>query len=62
MTVFFIIAFILSLIARIMFGVFADQVSFFPLLLTPFTWITVGFGAFMLIFIALKIYKEIKKK
>lgn len=61
MTVFFIIAFVVSLLARILFGAFVDKVSVFDKLLTPLTWVTVGFGALMLIFIVLKIYKEIKK-
>lgn len=61
MTVFFIIAFVVSLLARILFGAFVDKVSVFDKLLTPLTWVTVGFGVLMLIFIVLKIYKEIKK-
>lgn len=61
MTVFFIIAFVVSLLARILFGAFVDKVSVFDKLLTPLTWVTVGFAVFMLIFIVLKIYKEIKK-
>jgi hypothetical protein len=61
MTVFFIIAFVVSLLARILFGAFVDKVSVFDKLLTPLTWVTVGFAVLMLIFIVLKIYKEIKK-
>ncbi len=61
MTVFFIIAFVVSLLARILFGAFVDKVSVFDKLLTPLTWVTVGFGVLMIIFIVLKIYKEIKK-
>jgi len=61
MTVFFIIAFVVSLLARILFGAFVDKVSVFDKLLTPLTWVTVGFAVLMLIFIFLKIYKEIKK-
>ncbi len=61
MTVFFIIAFVVSLLARILFGAFVDKVSVFDKLLTPLTWVTVGFAVLMIIFIVLKIYKEIKK-
>lgn len=62
MTVFFIVGFIISLIARILFGAFADRVSVFIKLLTPFTWLTVIFAILAAVFIAIKIYKEIKKK
>ena len=61
MTVFFIIACVVSLLARILFGAFVDKVSVFDKLLTPLTWVTVGFAVLMIIFIVLKIYKEIKK-
>lgn len=61
MTVFFIVAFIISFLARILCGAFVEKVSFFSHLLTPLTWVTVGFAVLMIIFIALKIYKEIKK-
>ena len=61
MTVFFIIAFVVSLLARILFGAFVDKVSVFDKLLTPLTWVTVGFAVLMIIFIVLKLYKEIKK-
>ena len=57
MTVFFIIAFVVSLLARILFGAFVDKVSVFDKLLTPLTWVTVGFAVLMIIFIVLKIYK-----
>ena len=62
MTVFFIIAFILSLFARIIFGEFVDVVAAFGRLLTPLTWLTVGFGVLAAVFIAIKIYNEKKKK
>ncbi len=61
MTVFFIIAFVVSLLARILFGAFVDKVSVFDKLLTPLTWVTVGFGVFMIVFIAIEIYKKLKK-
>ncbi len=62
MTVFFIIGFIVSLVARILFGAFVDKVSVFDKLLTPLTWVTVGFGILAAVFIAIKIYNEVKRK
>ena len=62
MTIFFIIAFVVSLFARILFGTFVDKVSVFEKLLTPLTWVTVGFAIFAAVFIAIKIYNEVKKK
>lgn len=62
MTVFFIIAFVTSLFARILFGAFVDKVSVFERLLTPLTWITVGFAVLAAVFIGIKIYKEIVSK
>lgn len=62
MTVFLIIAFILSLLARVLLGAFADKVSFFATLLKPLTFITIFLGIVMTIFIAIKIYNEVKKK
>ena len=62
MTIFFIIGFIVSLIARILFGAFVDEVSVFAKLLTPFTWLTVIFAILAAVFIGIKIYKEITEK
>lgn len=62
MTVFFIICFIITLFARILFGEFADKVSVFNKLLTPLTWLTVVFAILAAVFIAIKIYKEITEK
>lgn len=62
MTVFFIIAFIISLLARILFGAFIDSVPVFEKLLTPFTWLTVIFAILAAVYIGIKIYKEFKKK
>lgn len=62
MTVFFIIAFIISLLARILFGAFIDSVPVFEKLLTPVTWLTVIFAILAAVFIGIKIYKEFKKK
>lgn len=62
MTVFFIIAFVTSLFARLLFAAFVDKVSVFVTLLTPLTWVTVGFGVLAAVFIAIKIYNEFKKK
>ena len=62
MTVFFIIAFIITLLARILFGAFVDKVSVFIKLLTPFTWLTVGFGVLAAVFIGIEIYNKITGK
>ena len=62
MTVFFIIGFIVSLVARILFGAFVDKVSVFFFFFTPLTWVTVGFGILAAVFIAIKIYNEVKRK
>ena len=62
MTVFFILGCIVSLLARILFGVFVDKVSIFDKLLTPLPWVTVGFGILAAVFIGIKIYNEVKKK
>ncbi len=62
MTVFFIIALIVTLFARLLFGAFVDKVAVFAKLLTPLTWVTVGFGVLAAVFIAIKIYKEFKAK
>ncbi len=62
MTVFFIIGLIVSLLTRILFGAFVDKVSVFDKLLTPLTWVTVGFGILAAVFIVIKIYNEVKRK
>ncbi len=62
MTVFFIVGFIVTLFARILFGAFVDKVAVFDKLLTPLTWVTVWFGVLAAVFIGIKIYKEIAGK
>ena len=62
MTVFFIIALIVTLFARLLFGAFVDKVAVFAKLLAPLTWVTVGFGILAAVFIAIKIYNEVKGK
>lgn len=62
MTIFFIIAFVISLLARILFGAFIDSVPVFEKLLTPFTWLTVIFAILAAVFIGIKIYKELAGK
>lgn len=62
MTVFFIIAFIVTLFARLLFGAFVDKVAVFAKLLAPLTWVTVGFGILAAVFVAIKIYNKIKRK
>lgn len=62
MTIFFVIAFIVLLLARIIFEYFAAAVPVFGELLTALTWLTVAAGIFAAVFIGVKIYKEIKGK
>ena len=62
MTVFFIIALIVTLFARLLFGAFVDKVAVFAKLLAPLTWLTVGFGIFSAVFIGIEIYNKIKRK
>ncbi len=62
MTVFFILGCIVSLLARILFGALVDKVSIFDKLLTPLTCISFGFGILAAVFIAIKIYNEVKRK
>ncbi len=62
MTVFFIIAFIVMLFTRLLFGAFVDKVAVFAKLLAPLTWVTVGFGIFSAVFIGIEIYNKIKRK
>lgn len=62
MTIFFIIGFIISLIARILFNAFVDNVPVFAKLLTPLTWLTVIFAILAAVFIGIKIYKELAGK
>ncbi|MDE6104103.1 MAG: hypothetical protein K2G38_00235 [Clostridia bacterium] len=62
MMIFFIISFVVMLAARILFGAFVDKVNVFLRLLTPLTWLTVIFGILAAVFIAIKIYNEVKKK
>ena len=62
MTVFFIIAFIITLLARILFGAFVDKVAVFAKLLTPLTFITIGFAILAAVFIGIEIYNKITGK
>lgn len=61
MTIFFTIATIVLIIARVLLGHFAATVGWFAPLLTPLTVaaVIVGIVAFMLI--AIKIYGEVRK-
>lgn len=62
MTVFLIFLFIGLLIFRIAAGFYIEKVPFFAALTTPLTWLCVGAGVLMVIFIAIKIYKELRHK
>ncbi len=60
MTVFSIILFIVLVIVRVTVGSYADSVPFLTAYLTPLTWLCVGAGVLMAVFIGIKIYKAIK--
>ncbi len=62
MTVFFIIGFIVSLVARILFGFFVNKVAVFAELLLPLTFITIGFAILAAVFIGIEIYNKITGK
>lgn len=62
MTLLFIILFVAFLGGRVAAGFFADKIPFLAALITPLTWLCVGSGIIMGIFIAISIYKEIRRK
>ncbi len=62
MTIFLMIAFVVLLIARKLFGYYADVVPVFGSLLTTLTWLTVGAGVLALAFMIAKLYAIIKGK
>lgn len=61
MTIFFVITTIVLIIARVLMGYFADVVGFFTPLLTPLTIASSITGVVASIFVAIKIYGEIRK-
>lgn len=59
--IFFTVATIILIIARVLLGHFADTVGWFAPLLTPLTVAAVLVGIVALTLIAIKIYGEIRK-
>ena len=59
--IFFTVATIILIIARVLLGHFADTVGWFAPLLTPLTVAAVLVGCVALTLIAIKIYGEIRK-
>ncbi len=53
---------VVFLFARLLFGYYVDVVPVFRVLLTPLTWLTVGFGIAAGALIVVQIIKEFKKK
>ena len=53
---------VFCLFARLLFGFYVDRVDVFEVLLTPLTWLAVGFGVAALALIIFLIIKEFKKK
>lgn len=59
--IWFTVFFVLALLARILFEYYIETVPAFGTLLTPLTWLCVGFGVLDGLFIALVIIKAFKK-
>lgn len=59
---FFVILFAVLFVARVITGCFVGYAPFIGQLTTALTWLTIGAGVFMAIFIGIKIYKDIKDK
>lgn len=58
----FSVFFVVSLFARLVFGYYVEAVPVFGVLLTPLTWLTVGFGGAAVVLAVLLIIKEFVKK
>lgn len=58
----FSVFFVFLLFARLLFGYYVDVVPVFEVLLTPLTWLCVGFGVLAAFFGVLLIIKEFKRK
>ena len=58
----FSLIFVICLLARLVFGYYVNAVPVFGVLLTPLTWLSVGFGGLALFFGVLLIIKEFLKK
>lgn len=58
--IFFVIFFVVVLLARVAAGYFGGAVPFLAALQTPLTWLTVGAGIFALGFIIAALVREAK--
>lgn len=58
----FSVFFVACLLARLIFEFYVDTVPVFAVLLTPLTWLSVGFGGAAVMFIVFLIIKEFKRK
>lgn len=58
----FSVFFVVCLCARLLFEYYVETVPAFAVLLTPLTWLTVGFGGAAVVLAVLLIIKEFKKK
>lgn len=62
MTVFLIFLFIGLVVFRAAAGFYIEQIPFFGALVTPLSWLCIGAGVVMGIFILIRIIKEITRK
>lgn len=62
MTVFLIFLFIGLVIFRVAAGFYAEQIPFFVALAAPLTYICIGVGVIMSVFVIIRIIKEIQRK
>lgn len=58
----FSVFFVVCLFARLLFEYYVEPVPAFGVLLTPLTWLTVGFGGAAVVLVVLLIIKEFVKK
>lgn len=58
----FSVFFVACLLARLIFEFYVDTVPVFEKLLTPLTWLTVGFGGAAVVLTVLLIIKEFRRK
>jgi len=61
LTIFFSLAFTVSMLARILFGYYVYKVPVFGSLLTLLTWLSVAFGILMVLFVVLIVIKAFKR-
>ncbi len=61
LTIFFSLAFTVSMLARILFGYYVYKVPVFGSLLTLLTWLSVAFGILMVLFVVLIVIKAFRR-